>query len=365
MRIVFWTDFLSIHQMGYMKALANLSDVNVIVIVGGDIPTSRLKMGWPLPDVGKANIIHNFKFNQEANANLVLAIEKSINIVFGIRGTSFIKKSISYLIDKKAKFGIISERRSTLGAKGLLRSIYYSYLCRKLNKKIDFFFALGSLGVEFFKLHGIDCSKLFNFSYAVSSKIISTKKLTSEKNRIILIGRMIPQKNIKMAIRGFVELSMQIKDLKVTIVGDGPLYDSIHQSIISQENLRNLTLYRQMDHQSLLRLISESSLLVLPSRYDGWGAVANEALTVGTPVVCSDHCGCKDLICNPNLGRVFKTNDVEDFIFSVYEILKENNDRDLIIKWSSRISGDSVAKYMIDALNSIYRDGAPPTPPWV
>lgn len=54
-------------------------------------------------------------------------------------------------------------------------------------------------------------------------------------------------------------------------------------------------------HQMMHRF----DVLVLPSRYDGWGAVINEALQRGLYVICSNRCGAKALVVNDKIGKVF------------------------------------------------------------
>ena len=51
-----------------------------------------------------------------------------------------------------------------------------------------------------------------------------------------------------------------------------------------------------MDNTKVRLAIEEADLLVLPSRFDGWGAVVNEALGAGTPVLVSDLCGSSYLV---------------------------------------------------------------------
>lgn len=42
-------------------------------------------------------------------------------------------------------------------------------------------------------------------------------------------------------------------------------------------------------------ILSNQDILILPSIYDGWGAVVNEALQSGLYVISSNQCGAKDL----------------------------------------------------------------------
>lgn len=43
--------------------------------------------------------------------------------------------------------------------------------------------------------------------------------------------------------------------------------------------------------EALPRLFARADVFVLPSRYDGWGVVVNQALGAGLPIVCSDQVG--------------------------------------------------------------------------
>ena len=49
--------------------------------------------------------------------------------------------------------------------------------------------------------------------------------------------------------------------------------------------------------------------LVLPSRYDGWGVVVNEALCAGVPVVCSNTTGAGAVAVALGAGLTFTSGD--------------------------------------------------------
>ena len=59
-------------------------------------------------------------------------------------------------------------------------------------------------------------------------------------------------------------------------------------------------------------VISGYDLLILPSRYDGWGVVVNEALCAGVPVVCSTMVGAATLLDSFDAGATFNSGDTED-----------------------------------------------------
>lgn len=103
---------------------------------------------------------------------------------------------------------------------------------------------------------------------------------------------------------------------------------------------------------------------MLPSIYDGWGAVINEALTQGLYVICSSKCGAKDLIRNEINGVVFEAGNylqlsviLEKCIHDIQEIRRNRMNR---IRWAeTHINGSTIAKYMVDNLT-----GKKVSPPW-
>lgn len=58
-------------------------------------------------------------------------------------------------------------------------------------------------------------------------------------------------------------------------------------------------------------LIRKAACVIMPSRYEGMGLVALEALSIGRPVVASDADGLRDLVINDFNGLMFHCEDVE------------------------------------------------------
>jgi len=63
--------------------------------------------------------------------------------------------------------------------------------------------------------------------------------------------------------------------------------------------------------EKLPQLFAQADVFVLPSRYDGWGVVVNQAIGAGLPVVCSDMVGAGyDLVDDEANGLKFRAGDV-------------------------------------------------------
>ena len=62
--------------------------------------------------------------------------------------------------------------------------------------------------------------------------------------------------------------------------------------------------------ENLPRFFARADVFVLPSRYDGWGVVVNQALGAGLPIICSDMVGAaRDLVEQEVNGLIFPVED--------------------------------------------------------
>jgi glycosyltransferase involved in cell wall biosynthesis len=99
-----------------------------------------------------------------------------------------------------------------------------------------------------------------------------------------------------------------------------------------------------------------SDFTILPSRFDGWGAVVNESLSVGTPVVVSRYCGASELLRGrASLGRVLERLDPVSLAEAIEEAALKGctgaDQRQRIAEWARTvISGESLCRYFLEIL---------------
>ena len=104
--------------------------------------------------------------------------------------------------------------------------------------------------------------------------------------------------------------------------------------------------------------MQQADVFILPSVYDGWGAVVNEALQAGCYVICSDAAGASDLIRQEErVGKVFRRGSIKQLAACMTwcneHILDIRENRDFRKQWADEhISGKTVACYMIDCLEN-------------
>ena len=85
--------------------------------------------------------------------------------------------------------------------------------------------------------------------------------------------------------------------------------------------------------EELPRFFAQADVFVLPSRYDGWGVVVNQAIGAGLPVVCSDMVGAgHDLVEDGVNGLKFRACDADALAEKMARFVREP---EVITKWGA------------------------------
>jgi glycosyltransferase involved in cell wall biosynthesis len=114
--------------------------------------------------------------------------------------------------------------------------------------------------------------------------------------------------------------------------------------------------------------ISKYDLMVLPSQFDGWGVVVNEALMAEVPVLCSNRVGAASLIRKWKCGAVFSwdnSNELAALLISIAlnrDLLRDMSAAAKLIAPS--ITPQVAGRYMFDAIRSTYSLVERPVCPW-
>jgi glycosyltransferase involved in cell wall biosynthesis len=103
--------------------------------------------------------------------------------------------------------------------------------------------------------------------------------------------------------------------------------------------------------EELLSAYCAADVFVLPSRFEPWGLVVNEAMAAGLPVVASIRVGCvDDLIDGRDTGVVYNFADPEGLFDALHKLLCDvdgvrrmgSNARRLISSWTLRAEAERV-----------------------
>lgn len=157
-------------------------------------------------------------------------------------------------------------------------------------------------------------------------------KSNCEKKNIICVGRLVEkQKGLDLLIKAFHKVSINHKDWKLYIVGDGDDKDKINELIY------NLNLKNQIIIQSSTNNVKEyylnSSILVSSSRWEGFGLVITEAMECGLPVIAFANSGPKEIINKPSInGILVPCEDIEALANAMIDLIENEEKRKSIAR---------------------------------
>lgn len=354
MRFVFWQNVVSIHQSAFIKALAGNNEV--VLVAAEELDSERRNEKWTVPSMGNARVI----IAPDDSKIKKLLDEPETNHVFsGINGYPMVYRAFKMAMKRGLKVSVMAEPYEWAGLKGWLRRQMYRWLFIRYGKNISHLFATGNMGVECYIKSGFPKEKIYQWGYFTellhggSLKSVST----NSKVKLLYVGRLDENKNILPLLRQINEYGDGIECF--TIVGDGILLDKV-RSLAHSNN--KIIVKGRLDNDSARQIMSNHDYLILPSLYDGWGAVVNEALSVGTRVLCSDACGASILLDGKWRGESFKqTQAIETIRKWAEKGPLSQQERDRTLSWANtHISGKVAAQYFLEVINN-----ESPTAPWL
>ncbi|WP_263842088.1 glycosyltransferase family 4 protein [Salinibacter sp.] len=147
---------------------------------------------------------------------------------------------------------------------------------------------------------------------------------------VLYLGYFKEEKGIKYLIDAF--KMADLKDAVLVLAGDGPLYDEISKQY-SQD--KNIVFPGYVDGPSKAWYYHESDLFVLPSLYEPWGLVVNEAMYHGLPVVVTESVGSKCLI--KENGKIVEPEDQYELKVAIEKVLSDKGKHSYMSKQSEKI----------------------------
>lgn len=129
------------------------------------------------------------------------------------------------------------------------------------------------------------------------------------KRVLLFVGRLVEVKGIDRAINAFASVAKAIPGAVFVIVGDGPDKDPLAALAASKGIDSSIKFVGRFEKEELLAWYLIGQLFILASSFEPYGAVINEALLAGMPVLCSSRAGAADLIRDGRNGNVFDPYD--------------------------------------------------------
>ena len=163
--------------------------------------------------------------------------------------------------------------------------------------------------------------------------------------RIISIGRFDYEKGNDLLLQVWKKVEKQMPDWQLDIYGNGNREPYLLQMRQLEIDSSRCHLYEPIN--DVKKEYLNSSVFVLPSRYEGFGLVLIEAMACGVPVVSFDcENGPRSIITNGADGFLIPTFDIDAFADKLLLLMRDENLR----RQMGEKAQKSAAKYDIDSI---------------
>ena len=139
---------------------------------------------------------------------------------------------------------------------------------------------------------------------------------------ISYVGRLVPEKGIMELVEAVTSLLAEGQDLALLIAGDDPFAENI--KTIPGRLIR----LGRISHDSVLSLLSESDILVLPSRFpEGLPTILLEAGKMGCAVIATPMGGTREVVPDEDHGLIIEDNRADTIRRALLELIIDSRKR--------------------------------------
>lgn len=126
--------------------------------------------------------------------------------------------------------------------------------------------------------------------------------------RFVAVGRLSPQKGYDVLLRALAHVRDRLQTGQIEVIGDGPERERLMR-MTAELQLTDQVVWRgELPQPAVAARLSESTVFLLPSRYEGMSNAGLEAMERGLPLILS-RCGGLDRYVTTEMGWVVSPGD--------------------------------------------------------
>jgi glycosyltransferase involved in cell wall biosynthesis len=291
MKITVWTVMPNHYQAPFFSAVEE-AGIELCVNYYGSVTEDRLRMGWIETGLPTRQ---RYVRREIGPDSLGADWRERIHVLPGW-GESFLRALAIFLSRNRVPWVHWSEPahpgwRCYAGYP--LRRWYASVL----NRYALGAFAIGELAVRDFLRWGVRAEKvaLLTYSNPVTPRGAEPDRLCEafrgHRKAFCFVGALEKRKGIDLLINAFARIQESSGDWVLVLVGPDRS-EGKYAAQVGDLRIGKRVLFRgAIAPPCVASVLQSAAVLVLPSRFDGWGVVLNEGASLGLALISTDRCG--------------------------------------------------------------------------
>ena len=156
---------------------------------------------------------------------------------------------------------------------------------------------------------------------ANSQQLIANSQEPNTKLTLGVVSRLERIKGMDLVVPAFAEVLKHYPNTQLLVVGDGTLRASMEEQAAQLGCADHIRFVGRQPQEELPQWYSQMDIVLMPSRSEGFGLTAIEAMAHGCVMVASDVGGLPEVVRDGICGLLHRTEDIADMAAKVCTLI--------------------------------------------
>jgi glycosyltransferase involved in cell wall biosynthesis len=138
-----------------------------------------------------------------------------------------------------------------------------------------------------------------------------------------VVSRLERIKGMDLVVPAFAEVLKRFPEVRLLVVGDGSLRATMEQQAVELGCADRITWVGRQPQEELTQWYGQMDIVLMPSRSEGFGLTAIEAMANGCVMVASNVGGLPEVVRDGVCGLLHRTEDVHDMVEKICMLLDD------------------------------------------
>ena len=171
-----------------------------------------------------------------------------------------------------------------------------------------------------------------------------------EADLVVFVGRVEHYKGVDLLLDAWLPLRARCPRARLVIVGEGSALPEMRRRSSAAAFAGSVSFTGFVPESSKIEWLRRATVVVQPSRKEGWGLTVVEANACGTPVVANDVPGLRDSVRHGETGLIAARGSESAFAAALASILSDPELRARLAlgarRWAARFTWEAAAEAM-------------------
>ncbi|MCF8383429.1 MAG: glycosyltransferase family 4 protein [Chlorobium sp.] len=168
--------------------------------------------------------------------------------------------------------------------------------------------------------NAVDAARVIELSGSPTDDILAIREKNGSMFIFGYLGRVRHEKGLDILFEAFAQLSKKYNNTRLLIVGDGPDLPVLKETYGHESWWPYVLFAGEMPWENAMRYFFAVDAVVVPSRFEGFGLSAVEAMAASKPVIASRAGGLSEIITHGLDGLLFQNGSNKE-LSAMMEVL--------------------------------------------